>query len=382
MKKIGILIGVVLLLFTNVKAEELKLAPNAKSAMIIEASTGTILYEKNIHERFAPASMTKIMSLLLIMESIDKGDLRLDEEVRVSASASGMGGSQIYLEENEIMTVDNMLKGIAIASANDATVALAERVGGTETHFVEMMNRKVNELGLKNTHFMNSHGLDEENHYSSAFDMIAIARELIKHEKILEYSSIYETYLRPNTDKKVWLVNTNKLVRFYDGVDGLKTGYTEQAGYCLTATAKRSNMRLLAVVFGEPESTTRNKEVSDMLDYGFNSYDVENFLSTEQSVGTIEVLKGKERSVKIAPLENVDILFKKGVDRKSVTYKLDIRKTDAPLKKGDVIGEIKIYEDGNYERSINLTVTNDIPKISIFGYFGRNLIDIIGGNFM
>lgn len=141
-------------------------------------------------------------------------------------------------------------------------------------------------------------------------------------------------------------------------------------------------MRLLAVVFGEPESTTRNKEVSDMLDYGFNSYDVENFLSTEQSVGTIEVLKGKERSVKIAPLENVDILFKKGVDRKSVTYKLDIRKTDAPLKKGDVIGEIKIYEDGNYERSINLTVTNDIPKISIFGYFGRNLIDIIGGNFM
>lgn len=382
MKKIGILIGVVLLLFTNVKAEELKLAPNAKSAMIIEASTGTILYEKNIHERFAPASMTKVMSLLLIMESIDKGDLRLDEEVRVSASASGMGGSQIYLEENEIMTVDNMLKGIAIASANDATVALAERVGGTETHFVEMMNRKVNELGLKNTHFMNSHGLDEENHYSSAFDMIAIARELIKHEKILEYSSIYETYLRPNTDKKVWLVNTNKLVRFYDGVDGLKTGYTEQAGYCLTATAKRSNMRLLAVVFGEPESTTRNKEVSDMLDYGFNSYDVENFLSTEQSVGTIEVLKGKERSVKIAPLENVDILFKKGVDRKSVTYKLDIRKTDAPLKKGDVIGEIKIYEDGNYERSINLTVTNDIPKISIFGYFGRNLIDIIGGNFM
>lgn len=382
MKKIGILIGVALLLFTNVKAEELKLAPNAKSAMIIEASTGTILYEKNIHERFAPASMTKIMSLLLIMESIDKGDLRLDEEVRVSASASGMGGSQIYLEENEIMTVDNMLKGIAIASANDATVALAERVGGTETHFVEMMNRKVNELGLKNTHFMNSHGLDEENHYSSAFDMIAIARELIKHEKILEYSSIYETYLRPNTDKKVWLVNTNKLVRFYDGVDGLKTGYTEQAGYCLTATAKRSNMRLLAVVFGEPESTTRNKEVSDMLDYGFNSYDVENFLSTEQSVGTIEVLKGKERSVKIAPLENVDILFKKGVDRKSVTYKLDIRKTDAPLKKGDVIGEIKIYEDGNYERSINLTVTNDIPKISIFGYFGRNLIDIIGGNFM
>lgn len=212
MKKIGILIGVVLLLFTNVKAEELKLAPNAKSAMIIEASTGTILYEKNIHERFAPASMTKIMSLLLIMESIDKGDLRLDEEVRVSASASGMGGSQIYLEENEIMTVDNMLKGIAIASANDATVALAERVGGTETHFVEMMNRKVNELGLKNTHFMNSHGLDEENHYSSAFDMIAIARELIKHEKILEYSSIYETYLRPNTDKKVWLVNTNNVV--------------------------------------------------------------------------------------------------------------------------------------------------------------------------
>lgn len=382
MKKLVLCIMIAMLFITSVGAEELKLAPNAKSAMMIEASTGTILYEKNIHERFFPASMTKIMSMLLFMEAIDKGDLKLDEEVRVSASASGMGGSQIYLEENEKMSVDNMLKGIAIASANDATVALAERVGGTETHFVEMMNKKAKELGLQNTHFMNSHGLDEENHYSSAFDMIAISRELIKHSKILEYSSIYETYLRPNTDKKTWLVNTNKLVRFYDGVDGLKTGYTEQAGYCLTATAKRSNMRLIAVVFGEQDSTVRNKEMSDMLDYGFNSYDVENFLSTNQSVGTIEVLKGNIRSVKIAPLENVDILFKKGVDRKSVTYQLEIHKTEAPLNKGDVIGEIKIYEDGNYDRSIDLTVVKNVPKISFLTYYSRNLLDIIGGNFI
>ena len=195
-----------------IKADNLTLAPNSKSAIMLEVSTGEILFEKNSHERLHPASMTKMMSLLLIMESIEKNIIKLDDMVTVSSNASGMGGSQILLETNEQMSVDDLIKGVTIASGNDAVVALAERIAGTEEEFVNMMNNKVKELGLNDTNFKNSHGLDAANHYSSAYDMSIIAKELVKHEKILEYSRIYEMYLRENTDRKIWLVNTNKVV--------------------------------------------------------------------------------------------------------------------------------------------------------------------------
>lgn len=200
-----------------IKADNLTLAPNSKSAIMLEVSTGEILFEKNSHERLHPASMTKMMSLLLIMESIEKNIIKLDDMVTVSSNASGMGGSQILLETNEQMSVDDLIKGVTIASGNDAVVALAERIAGTEEEFVNMMNNKVKELDLNDTNFKNSHGLDAANHYSSAYDMSIIAKELVKHEKILEYSRIYEMYLRENTDRKIWLVNTNKVVyKFYN----------------------------------------------------------------------------------------------------------------------------------------------------------------------
>ena len=221
-----------------VKAEDL--ASSAKSAIIIEQSTGQILYEKNCHEKIPPASMTKIMSLLLIMENIDKGNIKWDDMVTVSEQASSMGGSQILLEPNEKMKVEDLVKGISIASGNDAVVAMAEYIAGSEETFVKMMNAKAKALNLNDTNFVNCHGLDAEGHYSSAYDMAFMARELIKHKKILKFTSIYETYLRENTDRKIWLVNTNKLVRFKQGVDGLKTGYTKTAGYCLTATMKKN----------------------------------------------------------------------------------------------------------------------------------------------
>ena len=212
MKKILFVFLILVSLFIiPVKAEE-QMASNAKSAILIEASTGTILFEKSSNEKFAPASMTKMMSLLIIMENIDNGNLKMDEIVKASKHAASMGGSQIYLEENEEMKVEDMLKGITIGSANDATVALAERIAGTKDKFVEMMNAKVKELGLKNTNFKNSTGLDEANHYSSSYDMAIIAKELVKHKKILDFSSIYETYLRTDSDSKFWLVNTNKVV--------------------------------------------------------------------------------------------------------------------------------------------------------------------------
>ena len=218
MKRILIVIICLFMLIPFVKAEEVNkentntLAPNAKSAILIEESTGKILYEFNSHEKQAPASMTKMMSLLLIMEAIEKNVITWNQMITVSQNASSMGGSQILLETGEEMSVDDLVKGIAIASGNDAVVALAEAIAGTEENFVKMMNDKLNELGLKDTNFKNCHGLDEEGHYSSAYDMAFIGRELVKHKKILEYSSIYETYLREGTDKKIWLVNTNKVV--------------------------------------------------------------------------------------------------------------------------------------------------------------------------
>ena len=215
MKKILYIFTLTLLFIPIVKAEDI--TPNAKSAILIEASSGKVLYEKNIDEKSAPASMTKMMSLLIFMENIDNGNLKMDEVIRVSKHAASMGGSQIFLQENEEMKVVDLLKGISIGSANDATVALAERISGTEEEFVNLMNKKAKELGLKNTNFKNSTGLDIANHYSTVYDMSVIARELVKHEKILEFSSIYETYLRENTDNKFWLVNTNKFIfKFYN----------------------------------------------------------------------------------------------------------------------------------------------------------------------
>ena len=356
------------------------LATNAKSALIMEASTGKIVFEKNIHERYAPASMTKMMSLLLIMENIEEGKLSLDEEITTSAHASSMGGSQIFLQVGEKMSVRDLIRGIAIASGNDATVALAEKIGGTEEGFVKMMNDKAKALGLKNTNFKNAVGLDEENHYSSAYDMAVIASNLVKHEKILEYTGTYEGYLREGTDRKFWLVNTNKLVRFYQGVDGLKTGYTNEAGYCLTATAKKDNMRLITVVMGYPTANQRNSETSAMLDYGFNSYYIENLISTKTSLGKIELLKGDIQNVDIIPLESVNILNKKTDSKRNVDYRIETYKVEAPIKVGDVVGKLKVIENDKVINEIDLTVSENVKKANLFKLYYRYLEMILTGS--
>lgn len=356
------------------------LATNAKSALIMEASTGKIVFEKNIHERYAPASMTKMMSLLLIMENIEEGKLSWDEEITTSVHASSMGGSQIFLQVGEKMSVRDLIRGIAIASGNDATVALAEKIGGTEEGFVKMMNDKAKVLGLKNTNFKNAVGLDEENHYSSAYDMAVIASNLVKYEKILEYTGTYEGYLREGTDRKFWLVNTNKLVRFYQGVDGLKTGYTNEAGYCLTATAKKDNMRLITVVMGYPTANQRNSETSAMLDYGFNSYYIENLISTKTSLGKIELLKGDIQNVDIIPLESINILNKKTDSKRNVDYSIETYKVEAPIKVGDVVGKLKVIENDKVINEIDLTVSENVNKANLFKLYYRYLEMILTGS--
>ena len=378
MKKFMLFLILLFVFITPISAEDLTL--NAKSSILIEASTGKILYEKNKDERYAPASMTKMMSLVIIMDNIYNGNLRLDEMIKTSKNASGMGGSQIFLKEGEEMSVDDMLKGITIGSANDATVALAERIAGSEEAFVKIMNEYAKKLGLKNTHFKNCTGLDENDHYSSAYDMSVIARELVKHEKILNYSSIYETYLRSDTDNKFWLVNTNKLVRFYKGVDGLKTGYTDTAGYCLTATINKDNMRVIAVVMGEDSSTTRNSEVSRLLDYAYNLYKKDTYITKEEVLGDAKVEKGNVEYANIVTVDDISIINKKEYKRGEIKFELDLKYLKAPIKKGDVVGKIKVIENGNIISEADVTVDKNIDKAGYFTMFIRNLKEIISAN--
>ncbi len=379
MKKILIFIFL-LMSIPMVKAEVEDLAPNAKSAIMIEASTGEILFQKNKDEKLAPASMTKMMSMILIMEEIENGNLKWDEMITTSERASSMGGSQIFLKAGEKMSVEDLLKGVAIASGNDAVVALAERIAGSEEAFVKRMNARGKDLGLKNTNFVNATGLTADNHYSSSYDMSLIAKELVKHEKILEFTSTYEDYLRKDTKSPFWLVNTNRLVRFKEGVDGLKTGFTKEAGYCLTATMKKDNMRLITVVMKEEDTNKRSADTSKMLDYGFNVYMIQSILDEKTTIEKRKVELGKDLMIEIIPKENITILNKKSDELKNITYKTNIDKIVAPIKKGDKVGTIDILEDNKVISTIDATVKNDIDKASIITIYLRNLKEIVSGN--
>ena len=378
MKKI--LFGVICFLtfFISVNALE-NLAPNSKSSILLETSTGKILYESNSHEKLPPASMTKIMSMLLIMEAIDNNKLSFDSDVLISENAANMGGSQVFLEAGETYKVNDLLKGIAIASGNDAVVAMAEKVGGTVENFVNMMNEKAKSLGLKDTVFKNPHGLDTEGHYSSAYDMAMIAKKLLKHEKILEYTSIYEDYLKKNDGSSTWLVNTNKLVRFYDGVDGLKTGFTSSAKYCVTTTAKKSNMRLLSVVMGAETSDLRSKDTTNLLNYGFNTYKLDLIMSKTKILGNVKVEKGKKDNVDLVLKEDATSLKK--INDKSTDYfvNLKVDKIKAPVKTGDKVGTAEILDNGKFVMESDVTVTHNIDKANYFDYLKKNLKIITTG---
>ena len=388
MKKIYLIFIFLFIIFSPiVRAEEnnktknndINLAENAKSAIMIEATTGKIMFEKNSHEKLPMASMTKMMTLLLIMENIENGNLKWEEKITTSEYASSMGGSQIFLEPGEEMTVEDLVKGICIASGNDASVAMAERIGGTEEKFVSMMNNKARELGLKNTNFVNACGLDADNHYSSAYDMAMIAKKLVKYKKILDFTGTYEDYLRKDTNNSFWLVNTNKLVRYYSGVDGLKTGFTETAGYCITTTAKKNNMRLITVVMGEPSSKVRNAETTAMLDYGFNTYKMDNILTKDKIITKTKVELGTKEKVNIIPKEDISILNSKTGTKRNITYKLKLNKISAPIKKGDKVGKINIIENNKIIMTKDATVSENINKANIIIVYLRNLLNIATG---
>ena len=377
MKRYLLIIVAFCLFISNAKAAE-DYAPGAKSAILIDNATRKVLFEKNADEKLAPASMTKIGSMLLIMEAIDNGNLSLDDQVTISEEAANMGGSQVFLEAGEVYTVDALLKSVAVASGNDAVVALAEKIAGSQDEFVEMMNKRFKELGASNTNFVNAHGLDAEGHYSTARDMAIIAMELLKHEKILEYTSIYEEYLEKNDGTKTWLVNTNKLVRFYDGVDGLKTGYTTTAGYCLTATARKDNFRLISVVMGEESTESRSSDTVKMLNYDFNTYKINTIKTKDEVLGKVRVEQGKEDFVEIVLLEDATELLKNTQELETYKFNLKVNKIKAPVKPGDIVGSAEIIDaEGNIIDEVNVTVKKEIKKANLLDYLIRN-IKIIG----
>lgn len=362
------------------KTEDYGLIKDGKSAILIEASTGKVLYEKNAHDRYAPASMTKIMSMILFMEEIEKGKLKWNDTLVASEHASSMGGSQIFLQPNEKMTVKDLFKAVAIGSANDATVVLAERVAGTEEKFVKKMNEKAKELGLKDTNFKNAVGLDTANHYSSAYDMALMARELVKHEKIFEFTTVYEDYLRQNTDNKFWLVNTNRLIKTYDGADGLKTGYTKEAGYCLTATAKKDSMRLIATIMGSSDSKSRNSNMTTLLDYGYNSYEMQVEVSKGKVVSKKKMSKAEDEEIQIVPVRDASVLVERGEEKDALNYEIKLDKIKLPIKKGDKIGVLKLKDGNKVINTVPLTVKKDAQKASILELYKRTIKSIFAGN--
>lgn len=373
MKKILLIIMSFFVLNLNVLAEE-DFAPNGKSAILVDNLSGKVLYEKNADEKLAPASMTKLASMLMVMEAIDNGNLKFEDKVTISEEAANMGGSQVFLQAGEVYTVYDLLKSVAIASGNDAVVALAEKIGGSQSGFIDMLNKRLKEIGATNTNFVNAHGLDAEGHYSTARDMSIIARELLKHPKILEFTSIYEEYLEKNDGSRIWLVNTNKLVRFYDGVDGLKTGFTKTAGYCLTATASKNNFRLISVVMGEDTSENRSSDTVKMLNYGFNTFKINIIKTKGESLGKVRVEKGKQDKANIVLLNDATEILKNTDPVTEYNFNVKVNKIKAPVKVGDIVGTAEIIDsEGNIVDEVDVTVEKDIKKANILDYMLRNL---------
>ncbi len=379
MKKIFIMLLITIILFPTVVKGEPNLTASATSSIMIEASSGEIVFEKDKDKRQAVASLTKMMGLILFFEIYEKGGITLDEKITVSENAKNMGGTQIYLETGEKISVRDLIKGITMASANDAMVALAERLAGTEDNFVNMMNEKAEELGLKNTNFKNVTGLDEKDHYSTAYDMAIIARELLKHDGILDFTKVYEDYIRQDTSNKSWIVNTNKLVRFYDGADGLKTGFTDNAGSCIAVTAKRNGLRFIVIALGYKKSTVRNEEAKALLDYGFNLYKVNVLKEKGEVIGRKKLDKAKKEELNLILKEDASVMEKKTDGEKQYKFEIKIDELKYPIKKDDIIGKFIIKSNGRVVKEVDLTTDIDIDKANIVYLYLKNLKEIILG---
>ncbi len=347
-----------------VPQEQVVLDLDCPSAVLIEASSGEVLYEKDADTSRPMASVTKIMTLLLIMEALEENKITLDDRVTCSAHAVSMGGSQIYLKEGESLRVEEMLKAIVVSSANDAAVAMAEHIAGSDQAFVSKMNERAKQLQMKNTHFVNCTGLDAEQHYSSARDIAIMSRELLSHKKIKEYTTIWMDTLR---DGAFGLTNTNKLVRFYEGCTGLKTGSTSKALYCVSASAERDGMELISVVLGAPSSAKRFEDAKKMLNYGFAGFEI--YTEKIAAPKEVEILGGKKHSGAVKSIDEVHLLVNKGMANGITAETIVEDPVIAPKKKGDSIGKIDLVYNDKILRSYPIKLSEDVEKANLLDIF-------------
>lgn len=372
-KKLSKVLALVLFLnlfsgFSVTAEENNVLEISAPSAILIEQSTGEVLYEKNPDEKLALASVTKVMTMLLVMEAIDSGKISFNDIVTGSENAKSMGGSTIFLDAGEQMSVYDLMKGVAVASGNDAAVALAEYVSGSEEGFVSLMNERAKELGMVNTQFKNPNGLDEEGHYSSARDISIMSRELLKHEKIFEFTTIWMDSLRNGAFE---LSNTNKLIRFYEGANGLKTGSTSIAKNCISASAKRNNMQLIAVVMKAETSANRFEDAKKLLNYGFSNYEIFPALKAGDTAGEIMINKGDKEKIFGVIKDNFNVLTKKG-DTGDIKLINDLKTSlDAPIKKGSEVGKAKILKGDKLLGEVSIISDSEAKKLTYYAIFGN-----------
>ncbi|HKL75446.1 MAG TPA: D-alanyl-D-alanine carboxypeptidase family protein [Halanaerobiales bacterium] len=383
MKRIISLIVIVISLITLtnyniVKANDFDVSVD--SAILLEAETGEVIFEKNADKKVPPASITKIMTLLLSMEAIEEGKLNLDDKIEVSRKAESMGGSQIFLPAGVELKLEKLLEAVSMASANDASVAVAEAVGGSYNNFIAMMNERANELGMKNTNFVNSTGLPAENHYSTARDISIMARELIKHEKVLEWTSTWLDYIEL-PERKAMVVNTNELIKKYDGLDGLKTGHTQEAGFCLAGTAENNNMRLISVVLNGDTLKEREEATTELMDYGFNTFRKTTVVEKDKKINNIVVSNGK-KTVTTGTTENEYKTLVRVGQSDNIETKVNLNKEiKAPITKGDVLGQITILKNEEKAGTVNIIAEEKIKKANILVRMWRSFGNWLNGLF-
>lgn len=348
------------------------------SAYLVEENSGKVLYAQNELVKMHPASMTKMMGLMLVCEAIENQTISKDDMVSVSSNAASMGGSQVFLQPFEEMTVDDLLKCVCIASANDAMYALSEVVGTTNENFIKMMNDKAKELKLENTHFVNVTGFDDDEHYTCAKDMAMIALELLKYKDlVLPYTSIYDTHIREDSDNPFWLVNTNKMVKYYQGMDGLKTGYTTKAGFCLTSTAKRNNVRLISVIMKAPSSVKRNEMTKTLLDYGFSKIKGSVLYNADSQVGTISIEKAKDEKIPVYTKQDIIFVYEGALDNSKITKEIILNSNlSLPILENEEVGYLQItYGKDQYQYP--LMVKNKVEPLDIKELMGFYMKDIL-----
>ena len=354
-------------------AESADLSVDAKSAILIDYDSGEVLFEQNPDEKVQVASIVKLMTILLTFEEIEAGNLSLDEMLTTTENASSMGGSQVFIDPFVDYSVEDMLKSVIVASANDASVALAEKISGTEEAFVKKMNQRAKELGLNDTVYVNASGLPEPGQYSTARDVAKLTKEVLKIKDYFNYSTIWMDKLTHPSGRETEVVNTNKLIRYFKGCDGGKTGSTDEAGYCLTATAERGGMRLIAVVLGAKDATLRFNETSKLLTYGFANFENKQIISSGESLIEAEILRSKVKTVPVYAAEDFYVVSRKGDGAQyAVTVEID-EKICAPLASGEKVGTVSISKDGVIIKTIDAIVGTEIPAIT----YGESLKEII-----